>query len=772
MSHTTHRLPLIALIGALAGALVATVSAGTVTPAAAERQARAGQATRSSAPTVADYISPAYPTELVAARKADRIAWIAYDEGKRNVYTAVPPAWKPVRLTSFTKDDGVDMTDLRISDAGTVITFVRGHALNRDNWVANPSSDPGGAERAVWAVRTAPGSVPRRLAAIERGSPQLAPDGSAVLYVKNNQIHRAPVNAAAPAMPVDRGERPYIVAWGSNSNPVWSPDSRRIAFVSDRVDHSYVAVYDIAGHKITYLAPGVDRDTNPTWAPDSRRIAFLRRPGLPFGQQGQAGIGGVGNPPGPAAGRGQGQGRGGARGQGAAEDSPASRVPGLMRATFRGGYTLSFWVADAATGEGHEFWHNAPDERIFTTVTNFTWAGDRVVFSAVRPNDEWDRFFSVPVTAAVSTAAPTLLTTTDGMIEDATSWRISQDGGTFFYTSNAGDIDRRDIWAVPVAGGTPRQVTRGDGIETMPVPVASGRHVAVFYADAKRPQSVAIVPGGGGEENILFPVLDSRFPLEAHVVPTAVTLKAADGMEFYNQLFLPKDLRPGEKRPAVIFVHGGPQRQMLLGYHYRHFYHMAYAFDQYLVNQGYVVLSVNFRSGVGYGRSFRNAPNRGGQGNSEYQDVLAAGKYLQGRPDVDKDRIGIWGLSYGGVLTAQALARNSDIFKVGVDLAGVHLWGSSLNPEDVSYKSSVVGAIAGWKSPVLLLHGDDDRNVAFQQTTGLVQLLRAHDVPFELIVFPDDVHDSLIHSRWVYTFARTAEFLDRYLKPGGATGSQ
>jgi dipeptidyl aminopeptidase/acylaminoacyl peptidase len=166
---------------------------------------------------------------------------------------------------------------------------------------------------------------------------------------------------------------------------------------------------------------------------------------------------------------------------------------------------------------------------------------------------------------------------------------------------------------------------------------------------------------------------------------------------------------------------------MLLGYHYMQFYHWAYGINQWLADQGYVVLSVNYRSGIGYGRSFRTAPNTGGRGNAEYQDVLTGGKYLQSRPDVDPDRVGIWGLSYGGVLTGQALARNSDIFKAGVDLAGVHLWGSSLDPESVSFKSSVVGAIDGWKSPVLLVHGDDDRNVAFQQTTGLVQLLRQRD---------------------------------------------
>ena len=174
---------------------------------------------------------------------------------------------------------------------------------------------------------------------------------------------------------------------------------------------------------------------------------------------------------------------------------------------------------------------------------------------------------------------------------------------------------------------------------------------------------------------------------------------------------------------------------------------------------------------MGYGRSFRQAANGGAQGNSEYQDVLAGGKYLQTRPDVDPNRVGIWGLSYGGLLTAEALARNSDIFKAGVDLAGVHLEGNSLDPESVSFKSSAISAIDGWKSPVLLVQGDDDRNVSFLQTVGLVQLLRQRDVYHELIVFPDDVHESLLHSRWLYTLGRMETFLHKFLGEPTATGS-
>jgi dipeptidyl aminopeptidase/acylaminoacyl peptidase len=368
------------------------------------------------------------------------------------------------------------------------------------------------------------------------------------------------------------------------------------------------------------------------------------------------------------------------------------------------------------------------------------------------------------------------LTTTEGIVEDATAAALSKDGRTLYYCTNTGDIDRRHIWRVPTAGGTPVQVTTGDGMENVPAPLASGKQIAVLSADAKRPLSVAVWPAdptpvavGPKAQKVVYPSL-AGFPIDAMVVPTNVTLKAPDGVEFHNQLFLPKDLKPGERRPALIFVHGGPRRQMLLGWHYLSFYHVFYGTNQWLANQGYIVLSVNFRSGIGYGRAFREAPNTGGRGNSEYQDVLAAGRWLAARPDVDPNRVGIWGLSYGGLLTAQALARNSDLFKLGIDLAGVHVRGE-LNPENLAYRSSAISEIDKWKSPVLLVHGDDDRNVNFAQTVGLVQLLRARNVYHELIVFPDDIHETLLHSRWLYTFDRMEAFLNRFFgEPASSNG--
>jgi dipeptidyl aminopeptidase/acylaminoacyl peptidase len=285
----------------------------------------------------------------------------------------------------------------------------------------------------------------------------------------------------------------------------------------------------------------------------------------------------------------------------------------------------------------------------------------------------------------------------------------------------------------------------------------------VLYFDWNTPASVGIVAAGSTAAKTIFPVLGKAFPREAHVKPQIVWTKAADGTAVSNQLFLPKDLKPGEKRPTMIFVHGGPVRQMLPAYHYMQFYHWAYAYNQWLAAQGYIVMSINYRRGIGYGKKFQNAPNAQAAGNSEYQDVVAGAMYLRSRDDVDATRLGIWGLSYGGLLTSEALARNSDLFVAGVDYAGVHLYGSSLDTAALSFKSSAVGAIDGWKSPVLLVQGDDDRNVDFAQMVGLVQLLRARNVYYELTVIPDDTHESMLHRNWVDTFERTNLFLKRFV---------
>jgi dipeptidyl aminopeptidase/acylaminoacyl peptidase len=263
----------------------------------------------------------------------------------------------------------------------------------------------------------------------------------------------------------------------------------------------------------------------------------------------------------------------------------------------------------------------------------------------------------------------------------------------------------------------------------------------------------------GGDRLVLNNPLSKKFPAEQLVVPQPVSFQAADGVKAYGQLFRGKSTTA---QPGIIFLHGGPTRQMLLGWHPMEIYSDHYAVNQYLATHGYVVLSVNYRLGIGYGHAFEHPEHAGPFGAAEYGDVLAATRMLQAMPGVDPRRIGIWGSSYGGYLSALALARDSDTFKAGVDIYGISdmsaFVGRDLEPasmrfEDfermkmmtVAFAASPVAAIPTWRSPVLIVHGDDDRNVPVAQSIDLIERLNTARVPHEEIIIPNEIHSFLLH---------------------------
>jgi len=665
-----------------------------------------------------------FPNELTASATGARIAWAFNERGSRNVWVAEGPAFKARRLTNYDVDDGQELTSLSVSPDGKYVVYVRGgdHGSNFDSSVGvNPTLATTQMKVQIWSVPF-DGGEPKLLS--EGDEPLISPKSDRVVFVKERGIWSVPIDGSTPA-------KRYFYARGECGAPEWSPDGSRLAFVSSRGDHSFIGVYTNDATPIIYLAPSTSRDSSPRWSPDGKRIAFVRRPGN----------GGVPEP--------------------------------ILE---RRAQAWSIWTADATTGEGHQLWKSPFTLRGSPPTTdgetNLRWAAaGRIVFLSYL--DGWPHLYSI----AENGGEPLLLTPGNYMAEYIT---ISNDRRYLVFAGNAGtdadDIDRRHIVKVPVDRAEPVVMTSGKGLEWTPFVTGDGKYIAYIAATAQRPPLPAVMPASGGKSMTLAEDrVPANFPTAQLVTPKKVVFKAPDGIEVHGQLF--ESAGGAAKKPAIVYVHGGPPRQMLLGWHYSDYYTNAYALNQYLASRGYVVLSVNYRLGIGYGHDFHRPEKAGAQGASEYQDVKAGAEYLQRLAQVDAKRIGIYGGSYGGYLTALALARDSKLFAAGVDIHGVHNWTAERAagllenryekiPDvqqalDVAWQSSPVSAIASWKSPVLLIHGDDDRNVRFSQTTDLVRRLEKAGVAYEELVIPDDTHHFMRHANLVKVDAAVVAFFDR-----------
>jgi dipeptidyl aminopeptidase/acylaminoacyl peptidase len=679
--------------------------------------------------TIESLLSAPFPTDLVAAPTGGHLAWVASRNGVHNVWMASPPTHLARAATSYTGDDGLWITGLKWTSDARTLVYVRGDGANRQGESPNPAQLQAGTDQAVFAVPAA-GGEPRRLG--PGSSPEPAPHGQRVAWVSRGQIWS--LDLATP----DSKPEQLVTARGSASGLAWSPDGTRLAFTSGRGTHSYIGVFTLATRQLRYLDPSLERDVNPVWSPDGRRVAWIRQ---------------------------------------AAAPRPRMFAP---RRTVDEPWSLR--AANVDTGEGRQVWkadegYGSAFQGVVADSQLFWGTADRLVFPWEK--DGWLHLYSVP--AAGGAAA--LLTPGPFEVEYV---GITPDRARVIYNSNQDDIDKRHVWSVPVDGSaTPaRQAAGSNGAEWQPVMTSDG-HLVVMHADAQVPPHVMVMLPDGNAHSLLESVLPGTFEPAALVRPEAVTVTATDGMAIHAQLFVPRGLAAGEKRPGVIFFHGGSRRQMLLGWHYNYYYRNAYAMNQWLASQGYVVLSVNYRSGIGYGLEFREALNYGASGGSEFNDVMGAGLYMKNRPDVDPARIGLWGGSYGGYLTAMGLSRASDLFAAGVDLHGVHDWNQGIRTfvpdynvhDDPEFSRRAFGAsplatVDTWRSPVLLIHGDDDRNVSFIESINLLIELRKRGVDVEQLVFPDEVHDFLRHQNWVKAYKAAADFFNRKLKTARRDSNQ
>ncbi len=644
-----------------------------------------------------------------SSKDGKNLAWIINDHGKRNIMVKTGTDL-PRMLTDFQQDDGQEISQLTFSPNGLKLLFVRGGASNRAGQAPNPANIFTGVDQAIYFKDIGNKSAPAKIA--QGNNPVFYRDGLKFLFSKGGQIYESTLEVNATPIPL-------FVARGFNNDPQFSPNGNEILFTSDRGDHSFIGVFSLISKTIKWISPDVTNDQSPAWSPDGKSIAFIRMSGTKIGEL----------------------------------------------SNFTEGVKFSIVTSEPETGLTKAIWKSPADDGGFSqSVTHpLVWTStNKILFYS--EHTEWNHIFSMnPDGGEVKDITPG-----DGEVEN---FFLDQSGQNIYFDGNREDINRRHIWKSSVTSGNPIAITAGEGIEMFPT--LAGNDLYCFRSTATTSKMLVRVEETKKLTIQVNPLKLPAFNPSHFVKPEAVTFKAADGTLIHGQLFINRSI--AGKRAAILYMHGGPMRQMLLGFHYSDYYINCYAFNQYLANQGYAVLSVNYRDGIGYGKNFRQAKNQGPRGASEYQDIVAAGKYLQTLAEVEPTKIGLWGGSYGGYLTAMGLARNPELFKAGVDLHGVHdwsfdgqdatnLWGIQKTENDLAKKSSPIADLSKWTAPVLLVHGDDDRNVNFQQSIDLVERLRAKNIPVELLVLPDEVHGFLRYESWTRIFTAAKDFFDRKLK--------
>ena len=674
--------------------------------------------------------SYAFPTELVRSSKGDKLAWAMDEKGVRNVYVAEAPNFEARKITNFKEDDGQELTSISISEDGKWVLFVRGgdHGANFDDEKAvNPSGNI--EPQTVRVMQVAFTGGPIRIIS-EGDYPVISPDNKLVAYIKEGQPWVSKLDTNENEDFLDVPVRLFRTR-GNVHSLTWAPGGKKIAFVADRKDHSFVGYFELGKANLNFVHPSFANDFSPRWSPDGSQLAFIRTPA-----------------------------------EGGSTDSltQRKRIPWSIR------------KVGLVAGEKSSLVWEAPNTyrgSLPTTHggTNLHWPKqDRLVFTSY--HDGWPHAYSV----AASGGAPLLLSPGEFMVEHLS---VSSDGNTVYFDANTGsdvtDKDRRHICQVSVDKADMKVVTPGVGNEWSAVSVQGG-YAYIGAGAQKAPQ--LMVSAGSSARSLTESLIPAEFPTKLLVEPKQVVFKSLDGLSIHGQLF--DNSNGSQKKPAIIFVHGGPPRQMLLGWHYSDYYSNAYALNQYLANLGFVVLSVNYRLGIGYGYDFHNPKSAGQWGASEYLDIKAAGEWLAQQSFVDPKKIALYGGSYGGYLTALALARDSKLFATGVDIHGVHDWahqrelpmdalaGPHKAPDadwatSLSYRSSPISSLDTWKSPVLFIHADDDRNVPFSQSIDLINRLQKKKVPMETLVIADDTHHWMKFSNALRVFQATADYLKAQL---------
>lgn len=745
------------------------------------------------------------------------------------------PGAAAAAVTNFTFDDGQTLSSLALAprgDGGCLAVVVVGPTAS-----ANPFSRLQPPGFSTWVVDLGDGKRDGKRGqgqglgghmmakAMDHVYQAVSPDGMRLAYVlsgggagglTSSSVYSAPAAPSSSSRSTSAAADRFLFAvkQGTIEELEWSVDpatkAGRILFSNPRGDHGFIGLFtDDGSPRLRWMSTSIDTDRNPRMSPDGTRVAFLRFLGPQH--EGDRGLGGHRGPNfevwvvdllG-----GSGGGGAGAKRAAAAARAPLAQPDGRMvYEEHVAGYP------DGGSGYGER---------------NLEWLdGATLVFGD--ESSGWCHPVALDVSgkkrqAPTSAAAAVDLLGRDLKCE-AKSWLV-RDGLVWIVhncngggSSGRGTLDSRSVsvWGVSgkVTGGA-EMLLRGNasvgfGMSNVGFgigPVNAGRDLVYISTSVASPTAIMMTTATAAARPGCALTPAWELPAVAGIETVVFPSSSSSGQPFdiHAQLFSATGDRTAKS--TVVFTHGGSQRQMFPHFHFGDAYGALYALNMYIaVVLGHDVLSINYRTGVGYGAAFRVCDECMWLGGAEYGDVRAGAQWLQQHYPAGTN-IGIHGLSYGGLNCLQAMARDPDLFAAGVANAPVFNWISQnrydgesfldvepqwrrgfhalpVGPEPdvaspawlqsvvprhqaLAWASSPASHVQNLTGPLLLIQGDADDEVAFSESVGLVRAVRKLGRKnVEAMVFPDETHGLARYASQLGAAEATASFLDAHLAAG------
>jgi dipeptidyl aminopeptidase/acylaminoacyl peptidase len=733
--------------------LVFMTLAGSATQPMTQRDARSL--------TIEQLIDIRHPSNAVWSPDGRRVAFLSERAGIANIFVADVPssvasaqsagAIQPRAVTRFA--DGQGAVFFWSAD-GQRIYFPR----QGDLWQASVS---GGEPAAVWTTPQVESNI------------TVSPDGTRVAFVRS-----AASGGGAPAADAGRGGRgaassgdlivrtladgrESVVLRGENraiAAPSWSPDGQSIVFGDGArtIRHEQTPAY--SGSKIIYtITENVPGATSVVSAAGGTPKAL-----------------------------GSGGGFGARRWLDARHFLVDRTSPDFKRRTTS--------LVDIAGGEPKVL-HEDVEEK-FWSITGDAGAGsqpspDGKWIAFLSDKDGWDHLY-VMRSASPPGERNEPIQITKGKFE---AWRPmwSPDSSRIAFDANEPDhYGDRHLYIATIGSDPSRAtiaaVTSGRGTNIQPIWSPDGTRLVFQHTDPYNSADLWVVDAKPAAKPArLSDSMPASMDRSAFVEPEAVSYAGPDGQKVPAWLFVPKGLDRTKKHPAIVWIHGDGVNQGYDGWHVQRNYAVYYSFHQYLLQKGYVVIMPDYRGSIGYGKAWREGVYMD-VGGKDAKDAWMVTNYLKTLPYVDMDRVGVWGLSYGGFFTLIAVTDQPTLFRAAVDVAGVvdyamyyedpyhGGWTASRigtpeqNPK-VYAQASPLSHVDRLVRPLLVLHGTSDVNVPYLHSVRLIDelLKKGKGDLVSFMTYPGEFHyftrEHVLRDAW----HRVEDFFDANLKHAAAT---